>query len=84
MKTLLSLILLLSLTFTVQAQTTSSDSSISYISPMKDTLLLPDDEVGRCIYTIWLNDREFKQKPIVLITSAEFIQTRRKQYLANK
>ena len=47
-------------------------TGISYISISKDTLFLPDNELGRLVNGLWIN--YVGKKPVILITSEEVIR----------
>lgn len=51
--------------------TISFSQSVSYVSCEKDTLLLPNNELGIQIYIAWLGVKE--DKPVILLASESFI-----------
>jgi hypothetical protein len=54
-----------------QAQTTSV--KISYVSPQKDTLILPDDDLGKLIASTWV-DRPVGKTPVIILTDEDTIK----------
>jgi len=54
-----------------QAQTTGN--KISYVSIHKDTLILPDDELGKLIASTWV-DRPLSKKPVIILTDEDTIK----------
>ena len=51
--------------------TISFSQSVSYVSCEKDTLLLPNNELGIQIYIAWLGVKE--DKPVILLAPESFI-----------
>ena len=45
---------------------------ISYVSPNRDTLMLPDNNEGYLIKSMWADVKK-KKRPIIIITSEEVI-----------
>jgi hypothetical protein len=48
---------------------------ISYISPNKDTLILPNDSFGKMLRTTW-NDIQESERPVIILESEEEIRSR--------
>ena len=80
MKTLF-IILLSSYSYIVNGQ--SLTNRITYVSPNKDTLLLPDDEIGRVILKVWENPQYSIKKPLIVIVPVEIIK-QKNYFLLNK
>jgi hypothetical protein len=70
-KILLSLLILIS--FNIKSQ-----NKISYISCDKDTIILPNNEVGLKIYLAWF-DTSIDKRPKLFLSSEKYIE-----YLNNK
>ena len=49
-----------------QAQTTTE--RISYVSPKQDTLILPDNELGKLIAQTWVKPKKLTPTPVILFT----------------
>ena len=71
------LIILLAICQISMAQTT--EESISYVSPTKDTLMLPNDEIGVIIKDVWTKPTIYKQ-PVIIITDEKTIKLMNKRY----
>jgi hypothetical protein len=80
MKTIL-FILLTIFSYTVNGQSLSN--KITYVSPNKDTLLLPDNEIGRIILQVWEISTYPIEKPLILVVPVEVIR-RKNYFLLNK
>lgn len=74
MKLIVFILFILSYNISV-AQT---DSNISYVSPMKDTLMLPNDDIGHIIKEVWATTTNFFFKPVILLVDEETIKKRNK------
>ena len=69
----------------------SIGQTITYVSPKKDTLILPNNEVGILIKTIWDKEHE-KKTPVILFADETTINKKnyflkrslKKQTLTNK
>jgi hypothetical protein len=66
MKKLVTLIAMV-ICITATAQT---DQKVSYVSPKKDTLILPNDNIGELIAQTWDNQ---KKKPIIIFADQSVI-----------
>ena len=51
----------------------STKEKISYVSPQKDTLLLPDNDLGKLIASTWV-DTPTTPKPIILFSDEDTIK----------
>ena len=62
------------------------DRSISFISENRDTLMLPDDDLGREIANIWDNVNIIEKKPVIVYASEDIIAILKKRriYYKNK
>lgn len=57
--------------FNTNAQT--PNETIAYVSPQKDTLLLPNDNLGKLIASTWLST-PITQSPIILFSDEDIIK----------
>jgi len=48
------------------------NKQISYVSPNRDTLMLPDNTSGHMIKSMWADVKK-KKRPVIIMTSEEFI-----------
>jgi hypothetical protein len=48
------------------------NKQISYVSPNRDTLMLPDNTSGHMVKSIWADVKKNK-RPVIIMTSEEFI-----------
>lgn len=55
-----------------QAMAQDVNKKISYISPNRDTLMLPDNTSGHMIKSMWADVKK-KKRPIIIMTSEEVI-----------
>lgn len=62
-----------------QAQT----NKISYVSPKKDTLILPDNDFGKLIASTWVNVPN-KAKPVILFTDEDTIKRKNEMLFDNR
>ena len=78
MKKLFTLLVMLT-TFVSQSQTLVSitqDNSIAYISEHKDTIIYPNNEVGRVLSEIWTQDYAY-DTPVILFDTENAIEKRK-------
>lgn len=76
MKQILTLILFISYQLSI-AQTT--EENIGYVSPAKDTLMLPNGEIGLIIKDVWTKPTIYKQ-PVIIIVDEKTIKLMNKRY----
>jgi hypothetical protein len=48
------------------------NKQISYVSPNRDTLMLPNNTSGHMVKSMW-NDVKKKKRPVIIMTSEEVI-----------
>lgn len=48
------------------------NKKISYVSPGRDTLMLPNNTSGRMVKSMW-NDVKKRKRPVIIMTSEEVI-----------
>jgi len=65
-----------------QAQTTTE--RISYVSPKQDTLILPDNELGKLIAQTWVKPKKLTPTPVILFTDEETIKFKNEVLFANR
>lgn len=78
------LILSISLAF-ICLQFTNAQSTrekISYVSPKKDTLILPNDNIGELIASTW--DDVKTKKPVIIFTDMNTIKRKNELLFANR
>ena len=78
---------ILSILLVIYAHTVNSQSintRISYISINKDTLMLPDNEIGRIILKVWEDQKFSITKPLIVMVPEKLIRTKNYYYLINK
>ena len=80
-KSILSILLVI-YSHTVNSQ--SINTRISYISINKDTLMLPDNEIGRIILKVWEDQKFSITKPLIVMVPEKLIRTKNYYYLINK
>lgn len=81
MKQTLITLSLVCLSLFINAQTTYG-SRISYVSEKKDTLILPDNSLGKTIAMTWINVKSEK-KPVILYADEATITRKNKYQLAS-
>ena len=85
MKKFFTLLILLT-AFVSQSQTLVSitkDNSIAYVSEHKDTLIYPNNEVGRVLSEIWTADYAY-DAPVILFDTENAIEKRKIKALTAK
>lgn len=85
MKKLFTLLIMLTV-FVSQSQTLVSitqDNSIAYVSEHKDTVIYPNNEVGRVLSEIWTQDYVY-DAPVILFDTENAIEKRKIKALTNK
>lgn len=60
------------ITLSSQSMAQSVNKQISYVSPNRDTLMLPDNTSGHMVKSIWADVKK-KKRPVIIMTSEEFI-----------
>jgi len=70
MKKLLLAITAIILSSQVMAQ--SAHKRISYVSPSRDTLMLPNNTEGHMVKNMWADVKK-RKKPVIIMTSEEVI-----------
>jgi len=78
---------ILSILLVIYAHTVNSQSintRISYISINKDTLMLPDNEIGRIILKVWEDQKFSITKPLIVMVPEKLIRTKNYYYLINE
>jgi hypothetical protein len=58
--------------FSSQVMAQDVNKKISYVSPNRDTLMLPNNTSGHMVKSMW-NDVKKKKRPVIIITSEEVI-----------
>lgn len=64
-------LLIIALVFCIQSNQAQT-KSISYVSPKKDTLVLPNDELGKTIGETW-GIIPIKEQPVIIFADEEII-----------
>ena len=58
--------------FSSQVMAQDVNKKISYVSPNRDTLMLPNNTSGHMVKSMW-NDVKKKKRPVIIMTSEEVI-----------
>ena len=58
--------------FSSQVMAQDVNKKISYVSPGRDTLMLPNNTSGHMVKSMW-NDVKKKKRPVIIMTSEEVI-----------
>jgi hypothetical protein len=83
MKKTITLFALAIICIQMNAQSTYPNS-IAYVSPKKDTLMLPNDEVGKLVASTWI-DTPIKSRPVILLVTEDTIKRKNEElYLKRK
>ena len=80
MKTIL---LTLALAFITCQYSTAQVKQITYVSLKKDTLILPNNDLGKEIHSTWESIPK-KERPVILFDTEARIQRRNKQLYVQK
>jgi hypothetical protein len=79
-KTIITLTLIC-LSLFINAQ---SDANVSYISKDKDTLMLPNNQLGKLIASTWKDTPSKEKKPIIVFADEKTIRQRKQQAIASR
>lgn len=60
------------ITLSSQSMAQSVNKQISYISPNRDTLMLPNNTSGNMVKSMWADVKK-KKRPVIIMTSEEVI-----------
>jgi hypothetical protein len=55
-----------------QVMAQDANKKISYVSPNRDTLMLPNNTSGHMVKSMW-NDVKKRKRPVIIMTSEEVI-----------
>jgi hypothetical protein len=59
-------------------------NTIAYVSPKKDTLMLPNDDFGKLVASTWI-DTPIKSRPVILLVTEDTIKQKNEElYLKRK
>jgi hypothetical protein len=76
MKSFFTILIFICCCLTIKGQT----NRISYVSQKRDTLLLPNNDIGKIIFSVWKNEL---QKPIILLVDEKVINKLNETYFLN-
>jgi len=79
-KTLLTLLLISSYGINAQIM----NDRISYVSPNKDTLMLPNNEIGDIILKVWEDQMYSNTRPFIVMVPESIIRSKNYYYLINE
>ena len=77
MKKIIITLSLAIITIQMNAQSTYPNT-IAYVSPKKDTLMLPNDDFGKLVASTWI-DTPIKSRPIILLVTEDTIKRKNEE-----
>jgi hypothetical protein len=58
-------------------------NTIAYVSPKKDTLMLPNDDFGKLVASTWI-DTPIKSRPVILLVTEDTIKRKNEELYLKK
>ncbi len=77
-------ILILSLLSAQFLKAQNIKESVSYISPLKDTLMLPNNDLGQIIRDVWISKPINNTPIIILVSESKIARMKEINYYSNK